>query len=115
MASIKWQYLGENAIEISDISSDIYFQLGLRDYLKEFPELGIASFMLTDRNLTLFSNKNGFMSIPRIIDRVEGYQHEMEVTSSLPLSIIPICYDEAFALDYRTIERFCKMDFRGDH
>ena len=111
MASIKWQYLGENAIEISDISSDIYFQLGLRDYLKEFPELGIASFKLTDRNLTLFSAKNGFMSIPRIIDRVASYQHEMEVTASLPLSIIPICYDEAFALDYRTFERFCKMDF----
>ena len=55
MAYIKWQYLGENAIEISDISSDIHFQLGLRDYLKEFPELGIASFMLTDKDLTLFS------------------------------------------------------------
>ena len=111
MVYIKWQYLGENAIEISDISSDIDFQLGLRDYLKEFPELGIASFMLTHKNLTIFSEKSGFMSIPHIIDRVANYQHEMEFTPSLPLSIIPICYDEAFALDYRTVERFCKLDF----
>ena len=111
MAYIKWQYLGENAIEISDISSDIHFQLGLRDYLKEFPELGIASFMFTNENLTLFSEKNVFMSIPHIIDRVASYQYEVDVTSSLPLSIIPICYDKAFALDYRTLERFCKLDF----
>ena len=111
MVYIKWQYLGENAIEISDISSDIDFQLGLRDYLKKFPELGIASFMLTDKNLTVFSEKNYFMSISNIIDRVATYQHEIEFTASLPLSIIPICYDEAFALDYRTLERFCKLDF----
>ena len=111
MVNINWQYLGENAIEISDISSDIHFQLGLRDYLKEFPELGIASFMLTHKNLTLFSEKNGFMSVPPIIDRVTSYRHEMDVTASLPLSIIPICYDEAFALDYHTLERRCKLDF----
>ena len=111
MSDIKWQYLGENAIEISDISSDIDFQLGLRDYLKKFPELGIASFMLTDKNLTVFSEKNCFMSISNIIDRVASYQHEIVFTASLPLSIIPICYDEAFALDYRTLERFCKLDF----
>jgi inhibitor of KinA len=51
------------------------------------------------------------MSIPHIIDRVASYQYEVDVTSSLPLSIIPICYDKAFALDYRTLERFCKLDF----
>ena len=90
MSHIKWQYLGENAIEISDISSDIDFQLGLRDYLKKFPELGIASFMLTDKNLTVFSEKNCFMSISNIIDRVASYQHEIEFTASLPLTIIPI-------------------------
>ena len=54
MSHIKWQYLGENAIEISDISSDIDFQLGLRDYLKKFPELGTVYFILTDKNLTVF-------------------------------------------------------------
>ena len=42
MVYIKWQYLGENAIEISDISSDIDFQLGLRDYLKKFPNTDLS-------------------------------------------------------------------------
>jgi hypothetical protein len=51
MGSIRWRYLGEDAIEISDISSNIHIQLGLRDYLKGFPKLGIASFMFTDKTL----------------------------------------------------------------
>ena len=108
---VTWRYLGENAIEISDISSNINAQLGLRDYLKRFPELRIASFIVTDKNLTLVSDKHGFMSISKIIDKVSIYQHDINVNASLPLSIIPICYDEVFALDYRTLERLCKLDF----
>lgn len=111
MAHIQWRYLGENAIEISDISSNVNVQIGLKDYLKGFPELRIASFMITDKNLTLVSEKHGFMSVSNIIDRVTSYRHDMNVTANLPLSIIPICYDEVFALDYRILERFCKLDY----
>ena len=111
MGSIKWRYLGEDAIEISDISSSIHVQLGLRDYLKGFPELGIASFMLTDKTLTLISQKCGFMSVSHIIDRVAVYQHKVNENVRLPLRIIPICYDEAFALDQRKLEDICKLDY----
>ena len=111
MGSIKWRYLGEDAIEISDISSSIHVQLGLRDYLKGFPELGIASFMLTDKTLTLISQKCGFMSVSHIIDRVAAYQHKVNENVRLPLRIIPICYDEAFALDQRKLEDICKLDY----
>ena len=111
MGEIQWRYLGEEAIEISDISSNIHVQLGLRDYLKGFPKLGIASFMLTDKTLTLVSKKYGFMSVSHIIDRVAAYQHKVNENVKLPLRIIPICYDEAFALDQRRLEDICKLDY----
>ena len=111
MGDIQWRYLGEEAIEISDISSNIHVQLGLRDYLKGFPKLGIASFMLTDKTLTLVLEKYGFMSVSHIIDRVAAYQHKVNENVKLPLRIIPICYDEAFALDQRKLEDICKLDY----
>ena len=111
MGRIHWRYLGENAIEISDISSSIHIQLGLRDYLKGFPKLGIASFMLTNKTLTLVSETHGFMSISHIIDRVSAYQHKVDLNATIPLSIIPICYDKAFALDQLKLERICKLDY----
>ena len=111
MGGIQWRYLGEDAIEISNISSSIHVQLGLRDYLKGFPKLGIVSFMLTDKTLTLVSEKYGFMSVSHIIDRVAAYQHKVDENVMLPLSIIPICYDEAFALDQLKLEGICKLDY----
>lgn len=111
MGGIQWRYLGEDAIEISDISFNIHFQLGLRDYLKSFPKLGIASFMFTDKTLTLVSEKYGFMSVSHIIDRVAAYQHKVNENVKLPLRIIPICYDEGFALDQRRLEDMCKLDY----
>ena len=111
MGRVQWRYLGENAIEIADISSSIHVQLGLRDYLRGFPKLGITSFMLTDTTLTLVSEKHGFMSISHILDRVATYQYEVNVTASLPAKIIPICYDEVFALDRQKLQRICKINY----
>ena len=111
MGRIHWRYLGENAIEISDISSSIHIQLGLRDYLRGFPKLGIASFMLTNKTLTLVSETHSFMSISHIIDRVSAYQHKVDLNATIPMSIIPICYDKAFALDHLKLERICKLDY----
>jgi KipI family sensor histidine kinase inhibitor len=51
------------------------------------------------------------MSVSHIIDRVAAYQHKVNENVMLPLSIIPICYDEAFALDQGKLERIVKLDY----